>query len=262
MYAYLDSLINNLDFADNLLNELNEAYQEDPSAFFIIFKECLVNYAQEGKLVEIGVLPEILITEGPARPLEFPAVETINNKYACIPIYRAIFIDALKLPDLDVTAPLDMNIDDSNVDDFFCRGVEIQENVVLTSESLTKIGRGAFANCQTLRTIVINAPNLQSIGAFFAADCLKLMSVKINGSEKLNAIDHGFLSGCRDLRELILNGGERIGEIREGFLYGCRELSALHMPRVRKTLAVPFDFEPANYRNIKSITGPFSGILV
>ena len=82
MYAYLDSLINNLDFADNLLNELNEAYQEDPSAFFIIFKECLVNYAQEGKLVEIGVLPEILITEGPARPLEFPAVETINNKYA------------------------------------------------------------------------------------------------------------------------------------------------------------------------------------
>ena len=132
-------------------------------------------------------------------------------------------------------------------------GVQIlSENLrsVRIPESVTKIGKVAFANCLNLKEITI--PNsVTSIGDAAFQSCLALTKVKM--SENITYIGSSAFSSCEDLKEL--NIPRRVKYIGTYAFNGCTSLTDIVIPEGVESLGI---FALGDCINLVSATIPRS----
>ncbi len=127
-----------------------------------------------------------------------------------------------------------------------------EENLrsVRIPESVTKIGKVAFANCLNLKEITI--PNsVTSIGDAAFQSCLALTKVKM--SENITYIGSSAFSSCEDLKEL--NIPRRVKYIGTYAFNGCTSLTDIVIPEGVESLGI---FALGDCINLVSATIPRS----
>lgn len=127
-----------------------------------------------------------------------------------------------------------------------------EENLrsVRIPESVTKIGKVAFANCLNLKEITI--PNsVTSIGDAAFQSCLALTKVKM--SENITYIGSSAFSSCEDLKEL--NIPRRVKYIGTYAFNGCTSLTDIVIPEGVESLGI---FALGDCINLVSATIPKS----
>lgn len=91
-------------------------------------------------------------------------------------------------------------------------------------ESVTVIGNNAFGN-EYLSSVVLHE-GLAEIGKNAFADCISLKSIEIPST--VTEIGSGAFSGCRSLKEFTFPAG--LTHIRQKVLYGCDSLENINVP--------------------------------
>jgi len=92
------------------------------------------------------------------------------------------------------------------------------ESVVLIPDGVQRIGRAAFQNCQSVKSVII-PESVSSIEELAFAECDALESVQIMGKAILKK---GAFYKCVNLKELIVPNG--LSEIENSAFIGCKSL--------------------------------------
>ena len=102
--------------------------------------------------------------------------------------------------------------------------------------SVTAIGKGAFAGCSSLTDILI--PNsVKKIGAYAFSECSSLK--KVNIPHGITTIDRATFSGCTSLYDISIPEG--VTSINEVAFSGTKALYSLHLPiSVQKVASTAF----------------------
>jgi hypothetical protein len=104
-------------------------------------------------------------------------------------------------------------------------------NTVKLPDSVTKIGKGAFAQCENLKTIELS-DELTNIGDSALGSCINLIEIKFP-TKLINVGAYAF-SNCSTLTELTFPDG--LESIGDGAIQNCANLKAITLPNSLKSI--------------------------
>lgn len=104
-------------------------------------------------------------------------------------------------------------------------------NSVTIQGSVVRIGRGAFANCSNLVSVVIDrgkSHGLHRINGFAFRDCESLEHINLSDAIDLSMIDRGAFEGCKSLKHIELP--ESCLRLDHFVFRGCESLQGVTLP--------------------------------
>lgn len=118
-------------------------------------------------------------------------------------------------------------------------------NRVVFHDKVVEIGKDAFANCNSLKSIVIPS-TVKTIGEGAFRQCMNLESVEIPGSIKV--LPNNLFAGCKRLKNVQISKG--VQQIMKSFT-GCETLTAITIPPTVNSIG---DFAFSACTNLKTIS--------
>ena len=112
-----------------------------------------------------------------------------------------------------------------------------------SSNGITTMGEGCFANCSRLRTVDLEPfRHLSEIDIRFLERCSGIVSLDFTPLVNVTRLGAGFLSGCSSLTSVDLSPMVHLVEIGPSFLANCKELKEVDLRPLCNLHAIPSSF--------------------